>query len=72
MAPMSTKKIRKKKAKHYKVIAVSLTIDLIDHLKDICIKTAVQTRKPCTMSHLVRETLLQAYPPPKQTQLEMF
>jgi hypothetical protein len=71
MVLQSTKKTRKRKPKTMKVIALSLSIALIEHLQDLCRRTAIQEGKTCTMSRLVRDTLMQAYPPPKQTQLEM-
>lgn len=49
-----------------KVISIRLSKELHDHLKKICISTIRQTGKMYTLSNLIRETLEEIYPPPKQ------
>lgn len=44
----------------------------LKHLKNICYDMSFKDKKSYTISYLIRETLLQAYPPPKNVQGDLF
>lgn len=64
----------KKQQKDRKLVKlnVRITEDHLKHLRKICIQMSSRDQKIYTVGFLVRETLLQAYPPPKNAQLDMF
>lgn len=63
---------RKKISEPVVQISFSLTPSHLEHLKRLCIDMAYRDKKRYTLSSLVRETMLQAYPPPKNMQTDMF
>lgn len=68
---MARKKIAKEKRNEER-ISFRLSTNHLKHLRKICIEMSSRDQKIYTVGYLVRETLLQAYPPPKEAQLDMF
>lgn len=64
----------KKKEKDRKSdrINVRLTTAHLKHLRKLCIEMSTRDQKIYTVAYLIRETLLQAYPPPKDAQMDLF
>lgn len=65
---------RRKVAKDKQLTHISIRLDPLHlkHLKKLCFEMANRDQKIYTVGYLIRETLLQAYPPPKEAQLDMF
>jgi hypothetical protein len=53
-------------------VNIRLSQEHVNHLKRLCIDMSYRDKKTVNITKLIRETLLQAYPIPKNTQLDMF
>lgn len=63
---------RKKQPKVTVPVTFNIDPDHLEHLKRITYEMSHHEKKKFTISMLIRETLLQAYPLPKSKQMEMF
>lgn len=50
----------------------NLTPAYLQHLKNLCYEMSYREKKDYNLSYLIRETLMQVYPPPKDMQVNMF
>ena len=63
-----------RKKKDVTVVQISFSIDPVHlkHLKNMCYEMSYRDSKKYTLSSIIRETLLQVYPPPKNIQMDLF
>jgi hypothetical protein len=64
--------MRKKKTDIMVPFSFTIPKSYLDHLKSLCWKMSYTEKKQYSISFFIRETLYQAYPPPKDMQSDLF